>query len=172
MSKAGVSSPNVLMTTHEHPQIFRGLPSLSILHNPDHSPSFLLLSTRINGIWCSLHKAVMSCLYWGSSQLSAKMQSTAWRLEKGNNVIDFCLVWIKFNCKLMRLREGAIKFTTNSIRAQRSPLILFQLTCRGLCKPGGFRERVHRRRATSSALLAMLCSSPLGHRGRLVRWLH
>lgn len=71
-----------LMTTTEQPHTLRGLPSLSILHKPDHSPSFLFESTRINGIWCSLHRAVMSFLYWGSSQLSAKMHSTAWRLSK------------------------------------------------------------------------------------------
>lgn len=38
------------MTTTEQPETFRGLPSLSILHKPDHSPNFLFESTRINGI--------------------------------------------------------------------------------------------------------------------------
>ena len=32
-------------TTHEQPTTFLALPSLSILHKPDHSPSFLLSST-------------------------------------------------------------------------------------------------------------------------------
>lgn len=75
-----------LITTTEHPQTFLGLPSLSILHNPLHSPNFLFESTRINGIWCSLHKAVMSFLYCGSSQLSAKIAKTAWRLK---NIVLF-----------------------------------------------------------------------------------
>lgn len=70
-----------LMTTTEHPQTLRGLPSLSILHRPLHSPNFLLESTRINGIWCSLHNAVTNFLYCGSSQLSAKIARTAWRLH-------------------------------------------------------------------------------------------
>lgn len=83
------------MTTQAHPQILRGLPSLSILHSPDHSPNFLAESTRNNGIWCSVQRAWTSCLYWGSSQDSARMQRTAWRLEKGDIVIDFCLVRVK-----------------------------------------------------------------------------
>lgn len=69
-----------LITTTEQPQTLRGLPSLSILHKPLHSPNFLFESTRINGIWCSLHKAVINFLYCGSSQLSAKIAKTAWRL--------------------------------------------------------------------------------------------
>lgn len=69
------------MTTTEHPQTLRGLPSLSILQRPLHSPNFLFESTRINGIWCSLHNAVINFLYCGSSQLSAKMARTAWRLH-------------------------------------------------------------------------------------------
>ena len=32
-------------TTHEQPTTLRALPSLSILHKPDHSPNFLLSST-------------------------------------------------------------------------------------------------------------------------------
>lgn len=69
-----------LITTTEQPQTLRGLPSLSILHRPLHSPNFLFESTRINGIWCSLHNAVINFLYCGSSQLSAKIARTAWRL--------------------------------------------------------------------------------------------
>lgn len=68
------------MTTHEQPQILRGFPSLSILHNPDHSPNFLCESTRTKGIWCSLQSAVTNFLYCGSSQLSANIHNTAWRL--------------------------------------------------------------------------------------------
>lgn len=171
MSKAGVSSPKVLMTTHEHPQILRGLPSLSILHNPDHSPNFLLESTRINGIWCSLHKAVMSCLYCGSSQLSAKMQSTAWRLWMGER--RQCH-WLLFGLNESRLQVDRNQPQLILNRTQRSLLILFQatLTCPRPCRPGEFRGRGHRKRATSSKLLEALCWGPLGHRVRLVRWLH
>lgn len=71
------------MTTTDDPHTLRAFPSLSILQRPDHSPSFLFESTRINGIWCSLHRAVISFLYCGSSQLSAKMHRTAWRLYNG-----------------------------------------------------------------------------------------
>lgn len=70
------------MTTHEHPTIFRALPMLSILQSPAHSPSFLLLSTLIKGIWCSEHRAATSFLYIGSSQFSASTQSSACRLSR------------------------------------------------------------------------------------------
>lgn len=85
-----ISMNITLITTTEHPHTFRGLPSLSILHNPLHSPNFLFESTRINGIWCSLHKAVINFLICGSSQLSAKIANTAWRLvedTKKKNVL-------------------------------------------------------------------------------------
>lgn len=69
------------MTTHEQPTTLRALPALSILHKPAHSPNFLLLSTFISGIWCSLHNAWTNFLYIGSSQLSARMQSMACLLK-------------------------------------------------------------------------------------------
>lgn len=86
------SNSFTLMTTTEHPQTFRGLPSLSILHKPLHSPNFLFESTRINGIWCSLHKAVINFLYCGSSQLSAKIAKTAWRLHGNFELIEICVL--------------------------------------------------------------------------------
>lgn len=90
-----------LMTTTEHPQTLRGFPSLSILHRPLHSPNFLLESTRINGIWCSLHNAVTNFLYCGSSQLSAKIARTAWRL--------YVAAW--FECK-QRNSKGKTRHDT------------------------------------------------------------
>lgn len=79
-----------LMTTTEQPQTLRGFPSLSILQRPDHSPNFLFESTRINGIWCSLHKAVINFLYCGSSQDSAKIARTAWRLKIRWHLLEKC----------------------------------------------------------------------------------
>ena len=43
--RAAVSSPQLLMTTHEHPTTFRGCPSASILQSPAHCPSSFEVST-------------------------------------------------------------------------------------------------------------------------------
>merc|ERR1712050_621611 len=81
-SLAGPSLPQSLMTQEEHLTTFLALPSLSILQRPAHSPSFMLLSTLIRGMPCSMHRAEMSFLYMGSSQFSARIQSRAWRLSR------------------------------------------------------------------------------------------
>merc|ERR1719422_2804486 len=70
------------MTQEEHLTTFLALPSRSILHRPAHSPSFMLLSTLIRGMPCSMQRAVMSFLYIGSSQFSARMQSRACLLSR------------------------------------------------------------------------------------------
>merc|ERR1712045_526916 len=72
-SLAGPSLPQSLMTQEEHLTTFLAAPSLSILHRPAHSPSFMLLSTLMRGMPCSMHRAVISFLYMGSSQFSARM---------------------------------------------------------------------------------------------------
>merc|ERR1719422_2976552 len=61
------------MTQEEHLTTFLALPSRSILHRLAHSPSFMLLSTLIRGMPCSMQRAVISFLYIGSSQFSARM---------------------------------------------------------------------------------------------------
>lgn len=71
-----------LTTTQEQPTILRAFPVLSILHRPAHSPSFLLLSTLMSGIWCSLQRACTSFLYIGSLQFSARTHSKACRLQQ------------------------------------------------------------------------------------------
>merc|ERR1711868_28307 len=81
-SLAGPSLPQSLMTQAEHLTTFLALPSWSILQSPAHSPSFMLESTLIKGIPCSMHRAVNSFLYMGSSQFSARMHRRAWRLSR------------------------------------------------------------------------------------------
>merc|ERR1719511_555987 len=81
-SLAGPSLPQSLMTQEEHLTTFLALPSLSILQRPAHSPSFMLLSTLIRGMPCSMHRAEISFLYMGSSQFSARMQSSACLLSR------------------------------------------------------------------------------------------
>merc|ERR1711868_71324 len=81
-SLAGPSLPQSLMTQEEHLTTFLALPSRSILHRPAHSPSFMLLSTLIKGMPCSIQRAVMSFLYIGSSQFSARIQSRACLLSR------------------------------------------------------------------------------------------
>merc|ERR1719461_712178 len=80
-SLAGPSLPQSLMTQEEHLTTFLAAPSLSILHRPAHSPSFMLLSTLMRGMPCSMHRAVISFLYMGSSQFSARMHNSACRLS-------------------------------------------------------------------------------------------
>merc|ERR1719511_324522 len=87
-SLAGPSLPQSLMTQEEHLTTFLALPSLSILQSPAHSPSFMLLSTLMSGIPCSMQRAVISFLYMGSSQFSAKIQSRACLLS---SAWDACL---------------------------------------------------------------------------------
>lgn len=146
------SNSFTLMTTTEHPQTFRGLPSLSILHKPLHSPNFLFESTRINGIWCSLHKAVINFLYCGSSQLSAKIAKTAWRLHGNFELIEICV-----------LRTDRI-----SVCEKRVCVSFGELTCQELCMLGEYHVPNRWQWGPSSTLLAKLCWCPLGHQ-QLVR---
>merc|ERR1719431_892375 len=81
-SWAGLSLPQSLTTQEEHFTTFLAFPSWSILQRPAHSPSFMLESTLINGMPCSMHRAVMSFLYMGSSQFSAKMHRRACLLSR------------------------------------------------------------------------------------------
>merc|ERR1712043_138889 len=81
-SLAGPSFPQSLITQEEHLTTFLALPSRSILHRPDHSPSFMLLSTLIRGMPCSMQRAVMSFLYIGSSQFSARIHRRACLLSR------------------------------------------------------------------------------------------
>merc|ERR1711911_365457 len=79
---AGPSAPQSLTTAELHLTTFLALPSLSILQSPVHSPSFMLLSTLMRGMPCSMHRAEISFLYWGSSQFSARTQSSACLLSR------------------------------------------------------------------------------------------
>merc|ERR1711882_1751 len=81
-SWAGLSLPQSLTTQAEHFTTFLALPSRSILHRPAHSPSFMLESTLIRGIPCSMHRAVISFLYIGSSQFSARIHRSACLLSR------------------------------------------------------------------------------------------
>merc|ERR1712048_1309506 len=81
-SWAGPSFPQSLITQEEHFTTFLALPSRSILHRPDHSPSFMLLSTLIRGMPCSIQRAVISFLYIGSSQFSARIHRRACLLSR------------------------------------------------------------------------------------------
>merc|ERR1711911_381197 len=69
--------PQSLTTTQEQPTTFLAFPSLSILQSLAHSPSFLLLSTFIKGMLCSLQSAWTSFLYRGSLQLSDRTHNRA-----------------------------------------------------------------------------------------------
>merc|ERR1711868_197164 len=81
-SLAGPSLPQSLTTQQEHLTTFLALPSRSILQRPAHSPSFMLLSTLMSGMPCSWQRAVISFLYMGSSQFSARMHSRACLLSR------------------------------------------------------------------------------------------
>merc|ERR1719187_1128931 len=81
-SWAGVWLPQLLTTAQEHLTILRAAPSWSILHKPAHSPSFILESTLIRGILCSMQRADTSFLYMGSSQFSDKTHSKALRWSR------------------------------------------------------------------------------------------
>ena len=86
------SSKLTLTTTQEQPTILRAFPVLSILHRPAHSPSFLLLSTLMSGIWCSLQRACTSFLYIGSLQFSARTHSKACRLQQQfHSTVSYCI---------------------------------------------------------------------------------
>lgn len=153
------------MTTHEHPQIFLGLPSLSILQRPDHSPNFLLLSTRSNGIWCSLHKAVMSCLYCGSSQLSDRMHRTAWRLREKETVsltsVQSLQCQVRTWIRLRNMVSSLIQPQMNCCMIKGLFWSFFSsgnhqnqlLTCPKPCMTDGFRGLIHRRSETAWELL-------------------
>ena len=74
------SAQPTLTATQLHPTTLRALPSLSILHKPAHSPSFLLSSTRISWMQCSAQRASTSFTYIASSQLLASTHRWACRL--------------------------------------------------------------------------------------------
>lgn len=84
--------------------------------------------------------------------------------------------WLLFGLRKVEQQADSPRWAESAaadfIRAQRSPLILFQLTCPTLCKPDGCRERVRRTRVISSGLLAKPCWGPLGHQDWLARSLH
>lgn len=55
--RAGVSSPKSVMTALEHLKTLRGLPSLSILQRPHHSPRVFPSGILIRGTWRSWQRA-------------------------------------------------------------------------------------------------------------------
>ena len=70
--KAWVSSPKSVTTAHEHLTTLVAAPSSSILHKPHYSPSCILLGNLRRLTLCSLHSALTSLTYAGSSQSSAR----------------------------------------------------------------------------------------------------
>eukprot|EP00116_Pleurobrachia_bachei_P016818 sb/3477080/ len=69
------------MTAQLHLTTFLARPSLSILHRPVHSPSFLASSILIRLMLCSLQRASTSLGMFFSSVLSARTHRSASRLS-------------------------------------------------------------------------------------------